>query len=495
MPRNTKDRKTKGKKRNRSSISAHSRQGKKLVPPAVVAFEKINAQHVSWMNDRLPEMLWVSLILASFDRQDAFAELNRILEFIFNHPRKVDMKDLTLSGISRLDEGPRSELISAITANPRTARALASLTIFDSLPAREDWASKVTSDDQSVDLLMSAVGGTLWHQSTMATDCRWLRVMGMVVAGCIRFHSKLTELVEAIRSYPNLEPDCPEGARVRVTEIGFDSGLPADRTWPKGFWTEAWEKSPCVELVVPGDSVDVSVSTTRERLQGVLTALEKHWNQTHLTTEVDAKHDAVFGMAFYSLRIIRELMSFGMSSGILARLGLRTLLELRINLKYLVDQDDVALWQEWRKYGAGQAKLTSLKADDFQDPPQFIDLESLEGIASEDMWEEFVTIDFGSWTGADLRKISEQVSVKETYDKYYPWASSYSHAMWGAVRESSYRTCANPLHRLHRYPEDQALGDCLYDAVILVDDILGLVDAVYPSFTARVMESNSLNFN
>ena len=37
---------------------------------------------------------------------------------------------------------------------------------------------------------------------------------------------------------------------------------------------------------------------------------------------------------------------------------------------------------------------------------------------------------------------------------------------------------------------EQALGDCLYDAVILVDEILGLVDAEYPSFTPRLMESN-----
>ena len=490
MPRNTRDKNKRGKKRNRSSISAHKRQGKKLVPPAVVAFENLNAQHVSWMNDRLPEMLWVSLIFASVDREEAFAELNRILEFISKHPRRADMRDLTLSGISRLDEEPRSELISAITANPRTAQAMASLTIFDSLPSREEWLSKVPTGEQSVDLLMSAVGGTLWHQSTMATDCRWLRVMGMAAASYLKIHPKLTDFVEDMGSYPDLEPGCPEGATVRATEIAFVSDLPMDRSWPKEFWTEAWEKSPCIELVVPNDAVDVSVSTTRERLQGVLTALEEHWNKTHLTTEIDAKHDAVFGMAFYSLRVIREMMSFGMSGGILARLGLRTLLEMRINLKYLVDQNDVARWQEWRKYGAGQAKLSSLKVDDFQEPPQFIDLESLESIASEDMREEFVTIDFGNWAGADLRKISELVSVKETYDKYYPWASSYSHAMWGAVRESSYRICANPLHRLHRYPEEQALGDCLYDAVILVDEILGLVDAEYPSFTPRLMESN-----
>ena len=487
MPRKTKEKKN---RKNRSSIAAHKRRGKKLVPPAVAVFEKINAQNVSWMNDRLPEMLWASLILASFDRQDAFEVLNRILEFICKHPQKADMRDLTLSGISRLDQGLRSELIGAITTNPGTGRALAPLTIFDSLPAREDWASKVASGQQSVDLLMSAVGGALWHQSTMATDCRWLRMMGMAAAGYLKIAPDLKRFVDDMGSYPSLEPGCPEGATVRASELAFVSDLPTDRSWPKEFWTEAWEKFPCFELVVPDDVVDVSVSTTYERLQGVLTALEGHWNQTHLTTEIDAKHDAIFGMAFYSLRIIREMMTFGMSGGILARLGLRTLLEISINLKYLVDQNDVALWQEWRKYGAGQAKLSSLKVDNLQDPPQFIDPESLENIASEDMREEFVTIDVGNWAGADLRKISEQVSVKETYDKYYPWASSYSHAMWGAVRESSYRICANPLHRLHRYPEQQTLEDCLYDAVILVDEILGLVDAVYPSFTPRLMELN-----
>ena len=440
------------------------------------------------MNDRLPEMLWASLILASLSRQDAFAEFNRILEFVSNHARKADMRDLTLTGISRLEEELRAELISAITANPRTARAVASLAMFDSLPGREEWGSKVPGSEQSVDLLMSAVGGTLWHKSTPATDCRWLRVMGMAAAGYLKIHPKLTEFVEIMGSYPNLEPGCPEGATVRATEIAFVSDLPVDRSWPKEFWAEAWKKSPCIES---GETVsigvaNVRVSTTRERLGEVLEELHDHWDRTHATTAIDAKHDAVFGMAFYALRIIRELMIFGISGGILARLGLRTLLEMRINLNYLVDRDDAGLWAEWRRYGVGQAKLSSLKIDALQEPPQFIDSDSLESIASEDMWEEFVTIDFGKWAGVDLRKISEQISVKETYDKYYPWASSYSHAMWGAVRESSYRTCANPLHRLHRFPEEQALGDCLYDAVILVDEILGLVDAAYPPFSPRV---------
>ena len=476
----------KRKEKNRSSIADHKLQGKKLVPPAVAAFERLNVEHASWINDRLPEMLWASLILASFRRQDAFAEFNRILEFVSTHARKADMRDLTLTGISRLETEPREEFISAITVNPKTARAMASLTMFDSLPGREEWESKVSISEQSVDLLMSAVGGTLWHQSTAATDCRWLRVMGMAAAGYLKIHPKRTEFVEIMGSYPDLEPGCPEGATVRATELAFVADLPSDRSWPKEFWAEAWKKYSCIELAVPYGTVDLRVSITRKRLGRVLAALKDHWAKTHATTEIGAKHDAIFGLAFYALRIVGEMMSFGISGGILARLGLRTLLEMRINLKYLVDRNDAALWQKWRRHGSGQAKLSSLKVDLLQEPPQFIDSDSLESIASEDIREEFVTIDFGNWAGADLRKVSEQVSLKETYDKYYPWASSYSHATWGAVRESSYRTCANPLHRLHRYPEEQVLEDCLYDAVILVDEILGLVDAVYPRFSHRL---------
>ena len=250
------------------------------MPPAVAAFERLNAEHASWINDRLPEMLWASLILASFRRQDAFAEFNRILEFVSNHARKADMRDLTLTGISRLEAEPREEFISAITVNPKTARAMASLTMFDSLPGREEWESKVPISGQSVDLLMSAVGGTLWHQSTAATDCRWLRVMGMAAAGYLKIHPKLTEFVEIMGSYPDLEPGCPEGATVRATELAFVADLPSDRSWPKEFWAEAWKKYSCIELVVPYGTVDVRISITWERLGRVLAALKDHWAKT-----------------------------------------------------------------------------------------------------------------------------------------------------------------------------------------------------------------------
>ena len=440
------------------------------------------------MNDRLPEMLWASLILASTDRRDAFQEFNRVLQFVASHDRKKDLSNLTLTGLSNLEGDLRREVLTFITANPRTAQALASLTLFDALPNKEEWEARVPAGRKDWPLVLRAVGNTLWHQSDHSTDCRWVRVMGEAAAGRISLANGMEDLAKRLTDYPNLEPGCPEGASVRATEINFGSVIDKDRTWSRAFWTEAWEKSPCIGLLNSYSAEKVKGSTTRQKLKEVVDELTEHWGITHSTTAIDAKHDAIFGMAFYSLRIVREMMSIGLSTSVLARLGLRTILEVRINLQYLVNQKDADLWRKWRRYGTGQAKLSSLKVDAFQEPPEFIDPDSLEKIASEDLWEEFVTVDLGSWAGSDLRKISQQVSLKETYDRYYPWSSTYSHGMWGSIREACYQTCGNPLHRLHRIPNEQALGDCLYDAVILTDEILQIVDVEYPSFAHRLFE-------
>ena len=223
--------------------------------------------------------------------------------------------------------------------------------------------------------------------------------------------------------------------------------------------------------------------------------LQEHWHRTHHTTAIDPKHDAVFGMAFYSLRILDEMMGIGIGTSILGRLGLRTILEIRINLKYLLDQDNEELWKKWREFGAGQAKLNVLKFDELIDPPKFIDIKTLEQIANEDIWEEFLTVNLASWSGLDLRKLSERTGLKNDYDKHYSWTSGYAHGMWGAVRESCYQTCGNPLHRLHRYPERRPLQDTVDDAAMLVDEIIQHVDEAYPKFEWRLLTNTKTEQN
>ena len=198
-------------------------------------------------------------------------------------------------------------------------------------------------------------------------------------------------------------------------------------------------------------------------------------------------------MAFYCLRILEEMMGIGIWNSVLGRLGLRTILEIRINLKFLLVEDDPDLWKKWREYGAGQAKLNALKFDESIDPPKYIDVESIEQIASEDKQVEFLNVNLANWSGSDLRKTSEGVNLKDTYDQFYSWTSGYSHGMWGAIRESCYQICVNPLHRLHRYPERRSLQDTVDDAAILVDEIIQHMSETYPPFLPRLVGKPAQN--
>ena len=460
-----------------------------MVPPFMqVLGDKLEFN--SWMDDRLPEMLWASLILASNERREAFQEFFRILNFVRDHERREELGNLTISGIAQLNVELREEVIRFIVSKPKTSEALSTMLMFQSLPNKADWEKYIPYPNPSPDLLMTAVGGALFHQSPEATDCRWVWTAGILTTGRISINRELSGLIEVMTNYPDLAPGDPNGARVRACEVGMSKVEYIKSNWPENFWHEAWDKTPCFLLAPQRLDEKVQSSTTRQQISELIENLEGHWNKTHSTTAVDAKHDAVFGMTFYALRILTEMMAFGISNGILSRLGLRTLLELRINLKHMIDANDTELWRKWRQYGTGQAKLSSLKLEDLEEPPRYVDIETIERIASEDLWEELLNIDIGNWANKDLRKLSENAQLKDTYDQYYPWTSAYSHGAWGAIRETSFQKCGNPLHRMHRYPERQTLQDCLYDATTLVDEILEHVDNEYPSFPHRLIDPN-----
>ena len=107
-----------------SRIDQHKRTGKQLEPAWVQAMgNKLTYQ--SWRNDQLPEMLWASLMLASMERSEAFGEFIRIIQFVQDHERKAELKNLTITGIAEIEGQLKKEVIAFITSHPRTAQALA----------------------------------------------------------------------------------------------------------------------------------------------------------------------------------------------------------------------------------------------------------------------------------------------------------------------------------------------------------------------------------
>ncbi len=217
-------------------------------------------------------------------------------------------------------------------------------------------------------------------------------------------------------------------------------------------------------------------------------ALHQHWFDTIKTSDIDAKHDTVFGFVFYALALFSELFAGQNRQGLTGRLILRTLVECRISLRYLVIKDDVEIWKKFRSFGSGQAKLALLKFNDFAEKSSFINEDILEQLSNEDVYQEYVNIDLGHWCGLDLRKMSEISGTKDDYDKYYGWSSNYVHGQWPALRYSCLTTCFNPLHRLHRTPllKHRLAEDILPDAVYLINKLLSELSDAYPSFSVYV---------
>ena len=126
-------------------------------------------------------------------------------------------------------------------------------------------------------------------------------------------------------------------------------------------------------------------------------------------------------------------------------------------------------------------------------PPHSIDVEVLKNLANEDLWQEFVPIELGHWEKSNLRKMSEEAAVKESiYDPYYQWPSQFAHGYWGAVRDTIFANCANPLHRFHRVPRPapRQLPPTVDEAIGIVNRLLELLDQAYPSLGARIVDAH-----
>lgn len=306
----------------------------------------------------------------------------------------------------------------------------------------------------------------------------------------LHFPEKLKVLLKEVVSYPN-EGDMKKiRPFIRAGEMSLNASdvkqKPHD--WPKVFWGECLTNTPCFSLLREPSANAPICGTTVQRVGEVYELLIKHWLSTRCETGIDARHDTTFGLAFYSLSILRELLSVGNSTAILGRFGLRSLLDGYVTLTYLVHRNNSDLWRSHRVFGAGQAKLSSLKLEELKSEKCFADVATLTEIANEDIWEEFLSINVGHWEDSSLRRQAIESGVKAEYDKYYSWTSSFVHAHWGSIREAVFDTCGNPLHRLHRIPRSECkiLPDVVPDACELMDKFLDLVSKNYPAFPHRV---------
>jgi Family of unknown function (DUF5677) len=475
-----------------SSLDQHKRLGKSLVPP-LLTVPGVTFQ--SWTNDRLPEMLWACLVISVLPRSHALNAFREIASIGLKYRDRQGTGEWSLFQSQLPLQPPEifNQILAVITRHPLGYAALRPLLLFDGLPGRDQWMSALTVEVQEGDwqTLGDAVLKVLDHHSQEATDVRWLSVLFKIALGLLYLPVGMKDHGEEILHYPNRGDMRSVRPSIRAMEMSLAMGSKPEKTvWSTTFWKECLDKTRCAPVGLPrqtGPAYDRIASI--KQIWQVHEALLNHWFTTLDTTAIDAKHDAAFGFGFYSLAVLLEMIVGRNGSGITGRLLLRTLVECRISLAYLRSSCQADLWDKFRAFGSGQAKLALLKLDEMgKNKPNFVSARVLESLCNEDFFQEYLQMDLGHWCGLDLGKMAEASGTKADYDAVYGWASTFVHGHWPALRDSCMTHCLNPLHRLHRVPlpGHRLLENSVPDGVRLVNLIVDDVAALYPAFIPRV---------
>jgi hypothetical protein len=425
-------RRSKGKRKGRrqgpyedhnfSRIGEQRRYGSRIRSP-LKQIEQLSFS--SWRDDHMPEMLWAALLTAVFRRRDYMACFRTIAKECRGLFATNDSGDKT-SGLESdedvgvdfhvvLDQTKLAEisdeqfyqLISIPLRHPLGYAALRPILLVDALPGVDRWRRLINVDptDDDWNTLSNAIAGMLDHQSERATDVRWFKVIVPAISGRIVFPDWMPEKAEEILCFPNKGDMREVRPFIRSLEMTLRRNPPS--FWIEGFWAELLEKTACMD---PSEDKEYlfehTVIDSKTLFQARLDVTHRFFES--MTPErANARLDSVFGMVLYALSIVEEIVLHRLQNRIVGRLALRALVEANITLRYLIAKDNPKLWESYRVYGAGQAKLAFLKAQDLEgDLPPFIDEDALHSIANEDAWQEFLDINVGHWAHSNLRKLS-----------------------------------------------------------------------------------------
>jgi hypothetical protein len=478
-----KPKRKKQKQRTHSSLGDHKHQGKTLTPPLNTVG---NVELASWSNDRLPDLLWAAL-LTQFKSRDDYLAIFRAVSDNAQEVRETKAF-VTHSELARLPPEEFELLMGPVLEDEQAKLTLAPLLLLEHLPDRRHWSKYLSTPEpvEAWDQLARAVLETFPHQSEAATDMRWLKVRFILIQGRLHLPEKMRERVMEVLTFPARGDMRSVRPFIRSTEIMIGMMFGGVPEWSNRFWQECLSKTKCAAVPERSTASEFDNEGAVKQWADIYRDCGQHFMNTISTTAIDPRHDGTFGLALYGLTLVVSILRPNATRPA-GRIVLRSLVETYVTLAYLVGKDEKNLWDAYRKYGGGQTKLAYLKLVEAEELPRYVDLEALEALANEDLWQEYVDIELGHWANKDLRKLSEEVGVKPIYDKYYGWPSSFVHAQWGALRSTVFSICLNPLHRLHRVPRPPRpdFEDVSWDAVVLGNLLLELLDKAYPGLTAR----------
>lgn len=438
----------------------------------------------SWTYGRMPEYIWIGLILKYFGREAGLQKLSKIVTQL--HILAPNLHTLRLSKIFELDSHVQSVFYSFIV-DVIGKEPLAPLTVIFPVSMQpklnEYFHIKELTIKERCDSITNAMQDIMGHQTNSSTDIRFVALYFYLVSGKMVLQKQQLDLVS---SYPYLSHDSKEMRIVRPTVRAMEMSIleleETNSDYIKGFWRCISEMTECTLYGVKFPLENRKIDLYMENLFEIFQYLSELYTST---SPIDDKMKVVLGIATYSYKRLKEAFECSLFNNISGRNCIRSLIENYIMLKYLIANENSYdnILQDYQLYGLGAYKLVLSKhrENDTEGEPHF-DVSYAEMLVNEFKEEQFINIDTNYFNRDTIRKKAESVDEKLLYGLYYDYDSSFEHGLWGAIRESTMLKCNNPAHQYHCIPDingDIVLKSVLPDCIMVMNKTLIFLNELY----------------
>lgn len=438
----------------------------------------------SWAYGRMPEYLWIGLILNHYGRDEGLRKSYNIISLL--HKLAPNLYTARLSEILKLDTDVQEALFEYVVSIG-AKEVLNPLTVFLTVSKAPTFAKYFycpnVSASERCETLVFTMSRIADHQSNDATDIRFVVLYFSVLSGKLHLHQSQIDL---LRSYPVCD-HADESMRmirptVRATEMTILTFEKVDSLFLKEFWRCVSEMTDCNIFVTKFPSENREFTAYMERLHELFGYLSDLFVTT---APLDEKMVVLLGLATYSYKRLKEIYELRAFNSIAGRSCVRVMIEDYIMMKYLVknEQSHDNIWREYQLYGIGLYKLVLSRYREFKASGEsHFDEKYIELLVNEFKSEEFIDMDTKYFDKQNIRLKAESVNEKEHYGLYYDYDSSFEHGLWGAIRESSLLKCDNPAHKYHCVPdvEDEIrLKTVLPDCIMIMNKTVSFLNEIY----------------
>lgn len=469
----------------RSKLSDHTfKKGKFITPMNSLQKMQELEDEKSWTYGRMPEYLWIGLLLRFYGRDEGLRESCNIMSVL--HKLVPDLYTARLSQIIQLDSDIQKKFYDFIIFMG-AKEALAPLSIYLTASRAPVFAECFCCPEQSIDdrcqMLVQTMHDIMDHQSNEATDIRFVALYFNLLSGKVHL---LKEDLELLVAYPvsKHNDEIMRRARpaVRVSEMMILTFENADTEYLKGFWRCVSEMTECNIFAVKFPEEKQNIIAYMEKLHEVFAYLSDLFI---VADPLNEKMNVLLGIATYSYKRLKEIYEHNLFNSISGRSCVRVLIEDYIMMKYLV-KNEVShdnIWRDYQLYGIGLYKLVLARhrENGVSDGSHF-DEKYVEALVNEFKPEEFIDMDTKYFDKQNIRIKAESVDEKNLFGLYYDYDSSFEHGLWGAIRESSLLKCNNPAHKYHCIPDiegETILKTTLPDCIMVMNKTVSFLNELY----------------